>query len=95
MTAQLGDVPVRPHRTGRGKRSLDFGVDALATELEKGAWVIRGGDLSEVQALCRGITYFDGKTHVGDRLAALVLARHAAHERSNRVERLNIDFSRR
>jgi hypothetical protein len=75
---------VRPHTTGSGQASLQFEFEKFAVELEQGLWEIpsiNGQPASgEVAKLIQDILYYAPDKHMGDRLAALLIARAHADE---------------
>ncbi len=95
MTRSLDgeNVPVRPHNTGRGRNSLQFGVDALAVEIERGMWTFRGLGDPQIDACIRDMISYNPDEHCGDRLAALTFARAAAEQRDRRAGWVELDRS--
>lgn len=73
-------VPIKTFTTGRGKASLDFQADGLATEMANGKWIIpsAGGTHPEVDSWINDLLFFDPRAHCGDRLAASLFARHGS-----------------
>jgi hypothetical protein len=49
----------------------------------------------DVSALVREILYYEPRSHCGDRLVSLLLARWGAEQSSYRIEYQDVDFSRR
>lgn len=81
-------VPVRAFYTGKNKYDPQFGVETLAIEFSAGKWIMpnRGGETrgilatmhTEVRALVNEMLRYDPRSHTGDRLMALWLAREGA-----------------
>jgi hypothetical protein len=81
-------VPVRAFYTGKNKYDPAFGVESLAIEFSQGKWVLpnRGGEKrgvlatmhTEVRGLVNEMLRYDPRSHTGDRLMALWLAREGA-----------------
>src|SRR5262249_11731533 len=81
-------VPTRAFYTGKNKYDPSFGIESLAIEFSAGKWVLpnRGGEAkgimadmhTEVRALIGEMLRYDPKSHTGDRLIALWLAREGA-----------------
>lgn len=81
-------VPVRAFYTGKNKYDPAFGVESLAIEFSQGKWVLpnRGGEKrgvlatmhTEVRGLVNEMLRYDPRSHTGDRLIAVWLAREGA-----------------
>ncbi len=95
ICGQMATVPVRNSNTGRGKMSLQFRAEAVAVEMSRGQWTMRGSDTSEVAGLIKDMIFYEPLSHCGDRLVSLMLTRWGAEQSSLRVEYPNVDFSRR
>lgn len=97
---ELGSLPVVDFRTGRGKMSLDFQIECLATEMSRGQWIApsdTGGKANhpEVAALLRDLLFFDPRRHTPDRVAAACFARWGAERAERRVEFGQVDLMTR
>ena len=82
-------IPVRPFTTGRNKVHPEFGMEGVAAEMAAGKWIIpnRDGKMhAEVDALVNEMLYYDPKSHTGDRLMSLWMAREAARQGNIRAE---------
>jgi hypothetical protein len=89
-------IPVRSFVTGRNRMSLEWQARALSTEMSNGKWTLRSPTSPEVRALVTEILLYDPRSHCGDRLVSLLLARWGAEQAGLRVEvDPNLDFSRR
>lgn len=88
-------IPVKSYLTGGNKMSLEWQARALSTEMSNAKWTLRGPATPEVAALVKDILYYDPKSHCGDRLASLLLARWGAEQAGLRIEYPTHDFSRR
>lgn len=81
-------VPVRAFYTGKNKYDPQFGIETLAIEFSQGKWILpnRGGETRgvlatmhpEVRGLINEMMRYDPKSHTGDKLIALWLAREGA-----------------
>jgi hypothetical protein len=93
---ELSTVPVIDFKTGRNKMSLEWQVETLAGELERGDWIVPSDagrpTHPEVGAFLRDLLYYSPAAHTPDRLAAACFARWGAERGANRVEwgRLNL-----
>ncbi len=102
VRGELSGTPIKDFNTGRGKMSLQFRAEALAVEMSRGQWLLRGSDTSEVAALIKDMLYFSpsgaqrstAQGH-GDRLVSLLLAHWGAEVSGLRIEHPAIDFNRR
>lgn len=90
-------VPVQPHTTGRSKAHPEFGVEALATEMSNGKWIIpsKGGLHPEVQAWVDEMLYYSPDAHTGDRLMASWFAVEAVRAGLPKVETGKVNWQRR
>lgn len=88
-------IPVKSFITGRNKMSLEWQARALSTEMSNGKWTLRAPTTPDVNALVREILYYDPRSHCGDRLVSLLLARWGADQAGLRIEYPQIDFTRR
>jgi hypothetical protein len=79
-------IPVVGYRTGKGKMSLPFQCELLASELGRGKWLLRDPDSEPVRALARSMLFYNRDRHTPDDLAALCFARWGAESRSYQVE---------
>jgi hypothetical protein len=77
-------VPVRPFNTGNNKHSPEFGIESIAAEMEAGKWIIPNNPAGhlhpEVHACVTQALYYDPRTHTGDHLMALWIAREGARQ---------------
>lgn len=78
-------VPIKAHYTGRNKVDPSFGIESLAIEMSAGKWVFpnHGGTLTgrmdlELKKLINECLRYDPKSHTGDRLISMWLAREGA-----------------
>lgn len=90
MVRQRASIPVISYTTGRGKLSLEWQCEALATELAAGRWILASDELGrpagEVASIQRDLLYYSPKSHCPDRLAALCFARWGfRHAQARRV----------
>ncbi len=98
MRERAQSVPVRPFTTGRNKVHPEFGVESLAAEMATGKWIIPNRDgrtHHEVEALINEMLYYNPKSHTGDRLMSLWMAREAARQGNIRAETGYIPTMRR
>jgi hypothetical protein len=80
------DLPIKRHDTLKNKYSIEFGVESIFTEIQRGAWIIpcdkNGRCHPEVQAWIDECLYYQPPpTHTGDYLMASWIARET--ERRN------------
>jgi hypothetical protein len=80
------DLPIKRHDTLKNKYSIDFGVESIFTEIQRGAWIIpcdkNGRCHSEVQHWIDDCLYYQPPpAHTGDYLMASWIARET--ERRN------------
>lgn len=77
-------LPIKPHVTGNNKWSKDFGVMAIFTEIENGAWLIPndpdGQTEEHVTTWINSCLYFKKGAHTGDALMASWFAREQARQ---------------
>ncbi|MCP4443999.1 MAG: hypothetical protein GY811_01475 [Myxococcales bacterium] len=96
MVRQRANIPVISYTTGRGKLSLEWQCEALATELAAGRWILasdeQGRPAGEVASLQRDLLYYSPKSHCPDRLAALCFARWGAEFGDQRAGSVDFDL---
>lgn len=76
-------IPVKSFQTGVNKHDPAFGVESLATEFDNGKWIVPnvGGQCHpEIEALIADMLYYDPRSHTGDRLMALWIAREGLRD---------------
>ncbi len=95
IRGEMAGVPIKDFNTGRGKMSLQYRAEALAVELSRGQWTIRGSDTSEVAGLIKDMLFYNPTQHCGDRLVSLLLAHWGVEQSGLRVEYPTVDFTRR
>lgn len=81
-------APVKAFYTGKNKYDPSFGIESLAIEFSQGKWILpnRGGEKRgllasfhpQVKKLIDEMLRYDPKSHTGDRLMSLWLAREGA-----------------
>ncbi len=88
MVRKFSAVPVVPHLTGRGRASLEWQCEALATEMANGKWLLPSDEIGvavgEVAARARDLLYSDGRAKTHDRVAAACVARWGAQRGDQR-----------
>lgn len=88
FTAAEG-IPVQAYNTtGQRKRDPQFGLEAMATEMANGRWIVPnvgGQSTPEVQAWLQELLLDDPTAHTGDRLMASWIAREASRGRAKPV----------
>lgn len=97
---ELNALPVIDFKTGRGKMSLDWQIETLASELARGQWIVPSDNGTkpnnpEVAALLRDLLFYDPRRHTADRIAACCFARWGAERAEKRVETGHVDLMTR
>jgi hypothetical protein len=91
-------IPIRGFTTGRNKINPEYGIEAIAGEMEKGRWIIPNEDGKvdrETAGWIREMLDYDPKSHTGDALMASWLAREAARQGARAVQTFTLDTLRR
>lgn len=92
----ISDMPIIPFTTGRQKAHPEFGVEALATELAAGKWIIPSvGGLpanKEIDAWIAELLQYTPDAHTGDRVMANYFAREGARRGQQKLEFGRIDL---
>ena len=87
---ELGSIPVVDFKTGRKQMSLEWQVESLAAEMERGQWIIPSDagkpNNAEVTTLLRDLLYYSPSAHTPDRVAAACFARWGAERGAQRAE---------
>jgi hypothetical protein len=78
-------VPVRGYTTGRSKAHPEFGVEAIAVEMENAKWIIpcdkeTGQCAPEIEAWIEECLNYTPSAHTGDRLMASFFVREASRQ---------------
>ncbi len=88
LVRKASAVPVIGFHTAGGKMSLPYQSELLAAEFANQKWILPSGDGQlhpEVAALVHDLISYQPSEHCGDRLAALLFARWAAGQASQKA----------
>jgi hypothetical protein len=95
LVTRLSDTPMIGFKTGQGRMSLPYQLEALATLFSNNKFLIpsAGGQLDpEIAQLCSELARYNPQSHVGDRAVGLALANWgAARNESHRAQTFRLD----
>jgi hypothetical protein len=88
FTKKMSAVPIRSYTTGKTITHPQFGLEAIATEMAAGKWIIPSvkrdgqwmGANAEIQSWIQELLFYDPSAHAGDRAMASFFCREGARQ---------------